>query len=252
MNSIKKFIYNYGIPFIGRLYNHNNEIVNVIYYHNIVDNEGKSFMHTNYDVFEKHMKYIASHGYHTLRFDNLSEENLKYDNKTIIIAFDDGWESNYSKIYDLMKSLGLKYNIFLAIKEIGSNPNYLTWEQIRRMHNEGFVGFGAHTYNHPNMSDISKIDVTVEFDKADAIFEKELGYKPLDFCYPYGYYSEASNDYIIKNTEYKHIYTSRMMYSYRQEGKIVFGRNGISNDETFYVFKAKLKGYFNVWRKIIG
>ena len=120
------------------------------------------------------------------------------------------------------------------------------------MYVEGLVGFGAHTYTHPDMSDISKIDSELEFTKADAIFEKELGYKPLDFCYPFGCYSEASNDYIVKNTNYTRIYTSRMMYSYMQDGKIIFGRNGISNDESFGVFKAKLKGYFNVWRIIFG
>ena len=252
MNLIKKVIYNFGIPFVGRLFHFNNKIVNVIYYHDIVDGKGETFMRINYAVFKRHMEYIASNGYRTLRFDDLNDNTLKYDSKTIIIAFDDGWKSNYDKIYDLMKSLGIKYNIYLAVNEIGVNPDYLTWEQVRKMHDEGFVGFGAHTYTHPDMSDISKINPELEFTKADAIFEKELGYKPLDFCYPFGCYSEASNDYIVKNTNYTRIYTSRLMYSYLQNGKVIFGRNGISNDESFGVFKAKLKGYFNVWRKIVG
>ena len=102
------------------------------------------------------------------------------------------------------------------------------------------------------MSDISKIDPELEFTKADAIFEKELGYKPLDFCYPFGNYSEESNEYISSKQNYHRIYTSRYMYSYRQNGKLIFGRCGISNDESFGVFKAKLKGYFNVWRTIFG
>lgn len=252
MNPIKKIIYNYGIPFAGRLNHSKNNIVNVIYYHDIVDGKGESFMRTNYDIFKRHMEYIASKGYRTLRFDELNDDTIQYNRKNIVIAFDDGWKSNYDKIYELMKSLGLKYNIYLAVKEIGTNPDYLTWEQVRQMHDEGLVGFGAHTYTHPDMSDISKINPELEFTKADAIFEKELGYKPLDFCYPFGCYSEASNDYIVKNTNYTRIYTSRMMYSYMQDGKIIFGRNGISNDESFGVFKAKLKGYFNVWRVIFG
>ena len=252
MNPIKKLIYNYGIPLIGCMFRGNNKLVNVIYYHDIVKGEGQSFMRTNIDVFKRQIEYIASHGYKTLRFDELNEETIKYNPKSIIIAFDDGWKSNFTEIYDFMKSLGLKYNIYLAVKEIGVNPDYLTWEQVKFMHEEGLVGFGAHTYTHPDMSDISKIDPAVEFDKADKVFEEQLGYKPLDFCYPFGYYSEESNAYIIKNTGYKRIYTSRMMYSYMQEGKVIFGRNGISNDESYGVFKAKLKGYFNVWRKIIG
>ena len=252
MNPIKKIIYNYGIPFAGRLNHSKNNIVNVIYYHDIVDGKGESFMRTNYDIFKRHMEYISRKGYRTLRFDELNDDTIQYNSKNIVIAFDDGWKSNYDKIYDLMKSLGIKYNIYLAVNEIGVNPDYLTWEQVRKMHNEGFVGFGAHTYTHPDMSDISKINPELEFTKADAIFDKELGYKPLDFCYPFGYYSEESNEYIVQHTNYTRIYTSRMMYSYLQNGKVIFGRNGISNDESFGVFKAKLKGYFNVWRVIFG
>ena len=251
MNPIKKMIYNYGIPLIGRMFNGKNKLVNVIYYHDIVKGDGQSFMHTNVDIFKRQMEYIASHGYKTLRFDELDDETIKFNSKSVIIAFDDGWKSNYTEIYDFMKSLGIKYNIYLAVKEIGANPNYLTWEQVRLMHEEGLVGFGAHTYSHPDMSDISKIDPAIEFDKADKVFEEQLGYKPLDFCYPFGYYSEESNTYIVKNTDYQRIYTSRLMYSYMQDGKVIFGRNGISNDESFGVFKAKLKGYFNIWKSLI-
>lgn len=251
MNPLKKLIYNYGIPLLGCMFRGNNKLVNVIYYHDIVKGVGYSFMRTNIDIFKRQMMYIASHGYKTLRFDELNDETIKYNPKTVVIAFDDGWKSNYTEIYDLMKSLGIKYNIYLAVKEIGINPDYLTWEQVRLMHEEGSVGFGAHTYTHPDMSDISKIDPAVEFDMADKVFEEQLGYKPLDFCYPFGSYSEESNDYIVKNTKYIRIYTSRMMYSYLQDGKVIFGRNGISNDEPFSVFKAKLNGYFNIWKTII-
>lgn len=248
MNPIKKIIYQYTIPFIGWLCRSKNQYVNVIYYHDIVRGKGKSFQQTNIEIFKRQMAYIANHGYQTLRFDDLQEKSDEaYNPKKIIIAFDDGWKSNYTEIYDLMKSLGLKYNIYLAVKEIGSNSDYLTWNQVRKMHDEGFVGFGAHTYSHPDISDIKKIDSEMEFSKADSIFEKELGYIPLDFCYPYGLYSEESNEYISSKLNYKRIYTSCYMYSYRQNSKLIFGRCGISNDETFGVFKAKLNGYFNVW-----
>ena len=253
MNPIKKIVYQYGIPTIGRILKGNNKYVNVIYYHDIVQGKGYSFQQTNIEIFKKQMHYIASHGYTTLRFDDLkTEADEAYDSKKIVIVFDDGWKSNYTEIYDYMKSLGLKYSIYLAVKEIGVNPDYLTWDQVRLMHDEGVVGFGAHTYSHPHIDAISNIDVEVEFKKADAIFEAELGYKPLDFCYPYGTYSEETNEYISSHLEYRRIYTSRLMYSYRQNGKIIFGRNGINGDEPFIVFVSKLKGYYNVWRKISG
>ncbi len=253
MNLIKRIAYNYIIPFIGRLTVNKNHFVNVIYYHDIVKGGGQSFMHTNIDVFKRHMQYIADNGYEPIRFDELDEkETLKFDKKKIIIAFDDGWLSNYTETFGLMQSLNIKYNVFLTIGEIGKNPEYLTWDLVRKMHESDLVGFGVHTFTHPQIADMSGIDTNLEFNQANKIFQEELGYEPLDFCYPYGSCSEFSHDYLTTNTNYKRIYTSSMMYSYEQNGCIIFGRNGISNDESFGVFKAKLNSYFNVWESLIN
>ena len=252
MNILKRFAYTYIIPLIGRLNNGHNKFINIIYYHDIVRDTGNSFQQTNIELFKKQMNYIASKGYTTYRFDDLDKNTVKFDSKSVIIAFDDGWISNFNEIYEFMKELGLKYNIYLAINEIGNNPEYLTWDLVRKMHREGFVGFGAHTFNHADVSDLSKIDPAVEFDLANKKFGSELGYMPLDFCYPYGAFSDASNDYLINKSPYIRIYTSRMMYSYRKNGKIIFGRSGIKNEESMTIFISKLKGYMNIWSKIIG
>lgn len=252
MNPIKRLAYNYFIPFIGKLCNGKNKFVNVIYYHDIVKGEGQSFMQTNIELFKRQMQYIAGNGYKTLRFDELNnQDNLKFEKKKVVIAFDDGWLSNYTEIFEFMKSLSIKYNIYLTIGEIGKNPDYLTWNMVRKMYDSGLVGFGVHTFTHPHVADMAGIDPQLEFVKANEVFRKELGYEPLDFCYPYGDCSEKAHEYLTIQTNYQRVYTSTMMYSYEQNGRIIFGRNGISNDETFGVFKAKLDGYFNVWKNII-
>lgn len=252
MNSIKKFVFNYIIPLTGKMLRGKNKLINVIYYHDIVKCNGCSFQQTNIGVFKRHMEYIISNGYKTLRFDDLNDVTIKYNPKSVLIVFDDGWKSNYTEIFEYMKSKGIKYNVYLTINEIDNNPDYLTWKQVREMHESGLVGFGAHTFNHVDASIIDNIDSDIEFNHANEKFKHELGYLPVDFCYPYGAYTEESNKFLILNTPYKRIYTSRMMYSYIQDGKVIFGRNGISNDDSMKVFKSKLKGFYNVWRNLIG
>ena len=233
------------IPFFGMLCNSRNKYVNVIYYHDIVHDEGDSYMRTNVDVFTQQMVWLFNNGYETVRFDDLDDEHVRFRKKRILIAFDDGWLSNYTEIFDLMQELGLKYNIFLTMGEIGNNPEYLTWDIVKKMHNSGLVGFGAHTFTHLSMADLSKIDYDHEVNDSDDLFEKHLGYRPLDFCYPFGYYSEESNLRLEKESGYQRIYTSQRLYSYTQNGRIVFGRNGISTDYPLYYFKKKVKGYAN-------
>lgn len=248
-NRILQFIDYQVVPFFGRLCNSKNKYVNVIYYHDIVRDEGFSYMRTNISVFKQQMEWLVSKGYETLRFDDLDDDSIRFKKGRVLIAFDDGWRSNYTEIYEYMKEKGLKYNIFLTMGEIGINPEYLTWDMVREMHKSGLCGFGAHTFTHPDMSDINKINFNHEIKDADALFEKELGYKPVDFCYPFGYYSEDSNLYLERNSDYRHIYTSKKMYSYEQNGCVVFGRNGISTDYPIHYFKMKAKGYTN-WHKL--
>lgn len=249
MSKLKQFFFDHIIPFLGRIFLSKNKYVNVIYYHDIVEDRGFSLMQMNIEKFKRQMSYLKDNGYKTLRFDDLDNPELfKFKKKRVVIAFDDGWKSNYSLIFDWMKEQAIKYNIYLTIGEIGNNPEYLSWEQVREMHNSGICGFGAHTFTHPDMSDISKIDTTIEIQKTNEKFNQELGYQPIDFCYPFGYYSEASNQWLTQNTNYKRIYTSAPFFSYKQNKSYIMARQGISNDDTDKVFHDKLNGYLNIYK----
>lgn len=251
MNWIKQFAFEKLIPFVGRILVCKNRYVNVIYYHDIVSSAGETYMRTNINIFRCQMQYLSENGYETLTFDDLNKpDKVTFKRKRIVIAFDDGWRSNYSEIFDYMKSLGIKYNIFLTIGEISKNPGYLTWDLVRRMHASGFVGFGVHTYTHPHVADMTGIDLQKEFVNANEVFQNELGYEPLDFCYPYGSYSEKAHEYLTTQTNYQRIYTSSMMYSYQKNGRIVFGRNGINNSWPLSVFMNQVKGYYNAFNSL--
>ena len=248
---LKKFVFERIIPFFGSLYTRKNKFINVIYYHDIVNGNGYGSQQTDLELFKNHMNYIKSKNFSTYTFDELeNNENLLYSNDTVLITFDDGWVSNYSEIFDFMKDLNIKYNIFLEVGKIGADPNYLTWDMVREMYSSGIVGFGAHTFSHPDMSDLSIIDTEKEFLLANKKITDETGIIPKDFCYPFGKYSEQTNKYILDNTDYTRIYTSKMMYSYKKYNKIVFGRNSINGDRPFSVFINMLKGNYAIFNTI--
>lgn len=253
MNIIKKFVYDNVVPMVGSLMKGKNKHVNVIYYHDIVAGEGNGAQQTNVEMFKKQMEYIAEKGYKTITFDDIENgEDISFKDKYVLITFDDGWRSNYSEIFDFMKEKNIKYNIFLAVGEISNNPDYLTWEQIREMHNSGLVGFGAHTYSHVSMKDIGEIDIQKEIDEANEKIFEEVGVYPSDFCYPYGQFTEYSNTFLLENTKYKRIYTSEHDFSYSVGEKIVFGRSSINSAESFKTFVNKLNGKYNAFNTVRG
>lgn len=251
MNYLKKVIFNHIIPSIGRLAINKNRFINVIYYHDIVNGAGQTYMRTNRIVFQRQMEIIAANGACTYIFEDLdkSRQNETFKKNSVLITFDDGWKSNYD-ILPLMKNLGLKYNIFLEVGKINVDPNYLTWDEIHEMQESGIVGFGAHTLNHPNMSALKNYKFEEEIIQANAIIEKKLGIKPNDFCFPFGAYNKDTLSQIVNSGSYRRIYTSDMNYSYQDGECIIMGRNAISNDDSDTVFHAKTKGYYNIYKTI--
>ncbi len=253
MKSLKRFVYSNIVPIVSSVLKRKNQFINVIYYHDIVTDEGTGAQQTNINVFKKQMEYISDKGYKTLTFDDIENgADISFKDKCVLITFDDGWRSNYTEIFDFMKEKNIKYNIFLAVGEISNNPDYLTWEIIREMHESSLVGFGAHTYSHISISDIENVDTLKEIEAAnDKIFE-EIKFYPVDFCYPYGQFTKESNEFLLLNTKYKRIYTSEHDFSYTEKGKIIFGRCSINNSEPFKTFVHKLNGKYNAFNTIRG
>ena len=251
MNIFKRIIYQHFVPLYGKALRSHNRYINVIYYHDIVNSGGAGAQYTNIDIFKRQMEYIVANGYATYTFDELSDtDKLAFNKKSVLITFDDGWVSNFNEIFEFMKSKGIKYNIFLTVGKIGNDPDYLTWEQVREMHKSSLVGFGAHTYSHVSLKDISSVDTELEIVKADEVIERETGIGVLDFCSPYGQHSAESDEYLLNNTAYRRIYTSAMKFSYNSGERIIFGRSSINNDEPFGVFKNKLRGNYNAFAMI--
>lgn len=250
---MKKIVYQRAIPILGKYNLKKNKYVNVIYYHDIVQGEGESYQKTNLDIFKEHMDYIYNHGYQTYTFADLDDpENTVFQKKSVLITFDDGWQSNYSEVFEFMNKRNLKYNVFLAAGLIGQDPAYLTWDMVKEMAQTSFVGFGAHTYDHVACRSLEEVDTKRQIILANELIGKHTGYPPKDFCFPFGQYNQQSLEYFLRNTQYTRLYTSNMIYTYCENDKLVFGRNAINNDESENIFKKKLMGYYNVFGTLCG
>ena len=74
----------------------------------------------------------------------------------------------------------------------------------------------------------------------------------MDFCYPYGQFTEQSNKFLLENTKYKRIYTSEHDFSFGVGDKIIFGRSSINGAEDFKTFVNKLNAKYNALNTVRG
>lgn len=141
----------------------------VLMYHHLVSDEAYAtgiFAGNNAVIpvseFENEMYYLYQNGYTTL---TMSEVNTYLRNKitlppkTVVITFDDGYESNYVYAYPILQKYNLKATIAVIVKSSldgvsgspgGYNPagkSHLTFDEMREMQDSGLVEIGSHSYD---------------------------------------------------------------------------------------------------------
>ena len=231
-------------PLIGFPFKRDNQIP-IIYYHSIVNEEGFSYQYVNYVLFKAQMDYLIKEKYSFLSFSDLKNDFKKgTKDKVILIAFDDGFEDNYSLIFDYMRYHLIKYNVFLVTSFI-DKIGYLSKSQIKEMYNSGIVDFGVHTHSHIDcVKSYDRLEKEIEI--SNYHFSSLLGYKPMDFCFPFGSYSSDVVKLINEIGEYKRLYSSDYRKVVSLSNSCLTGRIGIRNEDSVRIFKHKVNGFYYV------
>ncbi|MCG1013032.1 polysaccharide deacetylase family protein [Tepidanaerobacter sp. GT38] len=233
--------------------------IKVLCYHHIVPEslpESKGTVVT-LSEFEAQMKYLYEHGYYTASLKDIEEflyNKKKLPENTVVITFDDGYESNYIYAYPILKKYDFKALIFLIGSRISKDhiqdPNAipkLSYEQIREMAESGLVEFGNHTFDAHDFVDGKPLLLTMTYDQLLDDFEKvnslfnQIGLSiPKSIAYPFGRYSDISIE-SAKIKGYNIGFTVSYGFVYQDSPPMLLNRiivpTNISTDE----FKALLQ-----------
>ena len=107
-------------------------------------------------------------------------------NNTIGITVDDADKSFLNFAWPKFKEKGFPVTLFVNTSTIQkNNKNYLNWDQIRSLKNQG-VSIGGHSHSHYHLPDKTEEEITKDLEQSNKIFIKELGEVPTIFAYPYG------------------------------------------------------------------
>ena len=201
----------------------------IIMYHSILKDTNRSNKYViTPSTLENDLKYIYEHGYTTITMDDLISyvyNDTPLPKNPIMITFDDGYYNNLGYAVPLLE----KYNMKAVVSIVGQytdtytntdeanlNYSYLRWKDVKELMNSGVIEFQNHTYNlHSNNSGrigcskksfesletYEKI-LANDIQKLQQEFEKNVGYTPTTFTYPFGSISKASFP-IIKKLGFK-------------------------------------------------
>lgn len=148
-----------------------------VYYHsigNIKSNWPRKFLTTDYNLFERQMKYLKKkYTFITIQDYWKIRNNLKESPKNpLLLTIDDGFLDNWVWMFPIILKLNIPTTIFISPefidnetskirlnseerKELNSSQSsiseefgYLSWDEIRHMQKSGLVDFQSHTMTH--------------------------------------------------------------------------------------------------------
>jgi peptidoglycan/xylan/chitin deacetylase (PgdA/CDA1 family) len=110
--------------------------------------------------------------------------------KALILSFDDGMVAD-RRLVKLMNEYGLTGTFHLNSNKLGTK-DYLTKEEVKNLYKGHEVS--GHTVNHPNLTDLPKIDVIYEVVEDRKALERLADYPVRGMSYPFG----NTNDFVIE------------------------------------------------------
>jgi len=175
------------------------------------------------EKFEEMMKYLHNNHYKTistLEFYEWYIGNIEYDEKVVLITFDDGYIEDYALAYPILKKYNLKSTSFIIGKNVTPiTPEYNITEEEYSKNPQIFMGqdiidklkleypnfdFQSHSYDlHKKI----KIDEKTKIEKVYTSTEEEIdkdvkeslkfGFKTM--AYPFGAYNEIIQEKLKDN-----------------------------------------------------
>ena len=167
--------------------NTKNGIITLMY-HRFNENKYPSTNIRN-EIFIEHLREINNSKIEFInfkKFEKIMKTNI--DRNYLLLTIDDAFESFYINAWPILKSKKIPFVLFVSTREIGKH-GYMSWEQIKEISSSNLVTIGNHSHSHEYLIDWEDNKIKLDLETSIKIFQKELGYSPKFFSYPFGEYS---------------------------------------------------------------
>jgi len=221
----------------------------VLLYHNIEHEDFRNF-HAQIAWIRKSWNFITPN-----QFEAVMSNKLQLKEDSILLTFDDGFESNYLVAKEILSKYEIKAIFFVVTNFISSNKrrdideiinkkifpdtkvessrmSNMTWCMLDDLKSEGHA-IGGHTRNHERLSSLKDERLKGEILGSFLDIKKNLGIEPKHFAYTFGNLRSFSPEALHEAKEhFKYIHT---------------GLRGINNKFLELVARDAVDAKFSNW-----
>jgi peptidoglycan/xylan/chitin deacetylase (PgdA/CDA1 family) len=151
------------------------------------------------DQFAAELDELKTGGYNVMKLPDIVaaiREERTLPPRTVAITFDGGMRSVLEKAAPLLIQNNLPFTLFIAPGQAsGASPQYMHWDELRRLARSPLVSFGLHPALYTRLQDK---ELLAQINSARAQFREQMRIEPALFSYPFGEYDLAFRNLIEK------------------------------------------------------
>lgn len=177
-----------------KAFDHAGEPSSIFTYHEILPADSRYLYRVTSSAFENHLSFISS------VCEAVSTRT------TPQITFDDGHRSNYENAFPILERFGVRAAFFVLAGRVGSNANYITWEQARELSAAGHL-VASHGWSHRMLTQCRSSEMGQEIVQSKSEIEDRLGVEVDSISAPGGRWDERVVDSCMR-AGYKRLFHS--------------------------------------------
>lgn len=177
----------------------------IFVYHRFGDSKHES-TNTSIKELEKQFDYLKRNNYEVVALSKMIDKLSKKENipdNWVAFTIDDAYKSFYHNGLEIFKKYNYPFTLFVYVEATDKKyGDFMNWEEIKEASKYGEIEL--HSYSHKQLVKLSDEEIYYDTKKSFDIFEKEMGFKPKGYSYPYGEYDDRVKN-IIKKFDFKYI-----------------------------------------------
>ncbi len=183
------------------------------------------------------MEYLQREGYRTFLLEDLHLLDV-WPEKSVVLTFDDGHESNYTLALPVLQEYGFKAEFFITTGWIGT-PHYLIEEQILGLLRAG-MGVGSHGVTHSFLTDLSSEKASFELSMSMKELQRITGHPIQSLSFPGGRMTKQVHIQALQ-TGFRYICSSEPYMCTKLSDNVAIPRFAINERITLQVFSSLLR-----------
>ncbi|HML34857.1 MULTISPECIES: poly-beta-1,6-N-acetyl-D-glucosamine N-deacetylase PgaB [Sporomusa] len=196
----------------------------ILCYHDVAEKPGNNIYTVTPAALRSHLDYLKENGYTPISLKEYiaaSKGEDKLPAKPVMLTFDDGYQSFYTKVFPLLKEYNYPGMMAIVTSWLDYAPAelgpLLTWQQIREMESSGLITIASHSHaahrftittpqgdrgpllgnlqykegQYESVADYRQ-RVVSDFAATQTVLARELGHTAKALVWPFGAYTQLT------------------------------------------------------------